>query len=106
LPRDTDNSETPYLSLDEWHLERWRGNILAMLGESSALDSLMVALERTPSTYVRATGSMHCDIAQSLGARGDRPGALRHAQQARTLARQTGSIRQLRRVEAVMKRMA
>jgi transcriptional regulator with XRE-family HTH domain len=106
LPRDTDNTATPYLSLDEWHLERWRGNVLAKLGESSALDSLMVALERTPSTYVRATASLHCDIAQSLGARGDRPGALRHAQQARTLARQTGSIRQLRRVEAVMKRMA
>jgi transcriptional regulator with XRE-family HTH domain len=106
LPKDTDNSETPYLSLDEWHLERWRGNILAKLGESAALDSLMVALDRTPSTYVRATASLHCDIAQSLGARGDRSGSLRHAQQARTLARQTGSIRQLRRIEAVMKRTA
>jgi hypothetical protein len=106
LPRDTDNTETPYLSLDEWHLERWRGNILAKLGDSSALDSLMVALDRTPSTYVRATSALHCDIAQSLGARGDRAGSLRHAQQARTLARQTGSIRQLRRIETVMKRTA
>jgi hypothetical protein len=106
LPKDTDNTETPYLSLDEWHLERWRGNILAKLGDSSALDSLMVALDRTPSTYVRATGALHCDIAQSLGARDDRAGSLRHAQQARTLARQTGSIRQLRRIETVMKRTA
>jgi transcriptional regulator with XRE-family HTH domain len=106
LPQDTDNAETPYLSLDEWHLERWRGNILAKLGDSAALDSLLVALDRTPATYVRATAALHCDIAQSLAVRGDRAGSLRHAQQARTLARQTGSIRQLRRIEAVMKRTA
>jgi hypothetical protein len=97
LDRCADAGREDQAVLDEWHLERWRGNILAKLGDSSALDSLMVALDRTPSTYVRATAALHFDIAQSLGARGDRAGSLRHAQQARTLARQTGSIRQLRR---------
>lgn len=29
MPAEPDNSEVPYVSLDEWHLERWRGNILA-----------------------------------------------------------------------------
>ncbi|GAA1180980.1 hypothetical protein GCM10009608_16260 [Pseudonocardia alaniniphila] len=106
LPSDTNNAETPYVSLDEWHLERWRGNVLAKLGDSTALQSLLVALEGTPSTFVRAAASLHCDIAQSLAMRGDRAASLRHAQQARTLARQTGSVRQLKRIDVVMRKTA
>ena len=66
----------------------------------------MVALDGTPATFVRATASLHCDIAQSLAVRGDRTSALEHAQKARTLARQTGSIRQLRRIDAVTRKTA
>ena len=104
LPARPDNAETPYVSLDDWHFERWRGNVLAKLGDATALDSLMVALDGTPATFVRATASLHCDIAQSLAVRGDRASALEHAQKARRLAQQTGSIRQLRRIDAVTRK--
>ena len=106
LPTRPDNAETPYVSLDDWHFERWRGNVLAKLGDATALDSLMVALDGTPPPFVRATASLHCDIAQSLAVRGDRASALEHAKKARRLAQQTGSIRQLRRIDAVTRKTA
>jgi hypothetical protein len=103
---DVDDGTTPYISLNAWHLERWRGNILAKLGDESALDSLLRAVEATPATFVRAAGYLHCDIAQSYAARGDRVSSLRHANQARELARRTGSVRQLRRIDLVTRRLA
>jgi hypothetical protein len=63
MPVRPDNVATPYVSLDDWHFERWRGNILAKLGDATALDSLMVALDGTPAPFVHATASLHCDIA-------------------------------------------
>jgi len=106
MPTEPDNTETPYVSLDDWHLDRWRGNILASLGDSAALDSLLHALDRTPATFVRATASLHCDVAHSYAVRGDRVASLEHARTARDLARRTGSVRQLRRVERVSRLLA
>jgi len=47
-PSDTNNAETPYVSLDEWNLERRRGNVLATLGDSTARESLLVGLIASP----------------------------------------------------------
>ncbi|MGI5131609.1 hypothetical protein ACQEVB_32730 [Pseudonocardia sp. CA-107938] len=106
LPDDPDVEETPYISLNRWHLDRWRGNVLSKLGDSAALESLLTAVESTPAAFVRAASSLHCDIAQSYAARGENVLSMRHVTKARTLARQTGSIRQLRRIETVSRRLA
>ncbi|OLM27617.1 hypothetical protein Ae717Ps2_7293 [Pseudonocardia sp. Ae717_Ps2] len=39
MPAEPDNSAVPYVSLDDWQLARWRGNVLAGLGDSGALDA-------------------------------------------------------------------
>ncbi|OLM27618.1 hypothetical protein Ae717Ps2_7294 [Pseudonocardia sp. Ae717_Ps2] len=55
---------------------------------------------------VRATASLHCDVAQSYAVRGERVSSLEHARVARDLARRTGSIRQLRRIDRVTRLLA
>lgn len=106
MPAEPDNSAVPYVSLDDWQLARWRGNVLAGLGDSGALDALLSALGRTPGMSVRATASLHCDVAQSYAVRGERVSSLEHARVARDLARRTGSIRQLRRIDRVTRLLA
>ena len=91
----------PYILLDQAHLDRWRGNILAALGDPNAAESLLTARRAVDPTYIRARASMECDLARALLAQGERREASRHAAQARTLARQSGSVRQLRRVDAL-----
>lgn len=106
MPSDVDNSAVPYVSLDDWQLARWRGNVLAGLGDSGALESLLSALDRMPTMSVRAGASLHCDVAHSYAVRGERVSSLEHARLARDLARRTGSIRQLRRIDRVSRLLA
>lgn len=93
--------ELPYISLDSAHLARWRGNILAGLGDQEATADLFVARRSMDPTFIRAMGSLECDIARAMIAQRERTAALRHAARPRELARRTGSVRQRRRVEAL-----
>jgi transcriptional regulator with XRE-family HTH domain len=44
LPADPQDPELPFLMLSDAHLGRWRGNVLAKLGDDGALDQLYAAL--------------------------------------------------------------
>ncbi len=91
----------PYVVVDEGHLLRWRGNVLARLGHQEAFDCLTAALGAMDASFRRAASSLHCDLALSSLARGDRDTAAVHATTFRSLARQVGSVRQLKRLERV-----
>jgi tetratricopeptide (TPR) repeat protein len=91
----------PYLVLDEAHLARWRGNVLARLGDDEATTDLYRALAEMDPTFTRAQASLECDLAQAHIKRGELAEARRHVARARQLARQTGSIRQRRRIDAL-----
>lgn len=88
----------PYLVVDERHLLRWRGNVLAQLGHREALDCLTQALGRMDGDFRRAAASLHCDLAAVHTASGDLDAAAAHAATCRSLARQVGSVRQMKRL--------
>ena len=92
------DEELPYVSLDEHHLERWRGSALARLGDREAVDQLTGALAGVDPEYTRAKGGLHLDLAQALIAAEAPDAAQHHLQVASQLATQTGSVRQRRRI--------
>jgi tetratricopeptide (TPR) repeat protein len=98
LPNDPEDPALPFLFLAGAHLERWRGHALSRLGEPDAIDQLSSALPRLPSDFTRARTSMLVDLAYAYAASGDRDAARTYAQQARRLALQIKSDRQLRRL--------
>lgn len=90
--------------LDAGHLARWRGNCLARLGETSAIDSLMSALGTMgEGQYGRAEVSLRVDLALALRARGDVVESQLHAARAADLAGRTGSQRQRRRIAQLLR---
>ncbi|SFQ01535.1 hypothetical protein SAMN05421810_104201 [Amycolatopsis arida] len=102
LPDDPVDPALPYLFLGGVHLDRWRGAALCRLGEAEAIDQLTAALPRLPATFVRARTGMLADLAYAFAAAGDRDAALTHARQARRLAVQIRSDRQLARLSALV----
>lgn len=102
LPADpTEAAALPYIALGPGHLARWRGNVLARLGDPDATHDLLTALEQMDPTFTRAGASLRCDLAASMLAQHDRAEARRHAAEGRALARQAGSVRQRRRLDAL-----
>jgi tetratricopeptide (TPR) repeat protein len=97
LPRDARDPDLPYIQLDQTHLARWHGNVLARLGDAAAVDRLFEALD-APDYSLRAQAGLHTDLVVSLTKTGDRDQARRHLQLARDLAQRAGSRRQLRRI--------
>jgi hypothetical protein len=91
-----DQSELPYLQLDERHLARWHGNVLAKLGDPAAVDRLYAALD-APDQTLRARAALHTDIAYALAAAGDHAQAQQRLREADGLASRAGSVRQRRR---------
>lgn len=87
------------------HLARWRGNVLALLGDGEAVTSLYDALEVADPTFVRAKAGLHTDLAQAHLARDEYDDANTHLRQARLLANRTGSVRQRRRVDLLSERL-
>lgn len=63
LPTETTHPELAFLFLGGSHLDRWRGNMLAQLGEPEAVDQLTAVLARTPPDFVRARAAVHVDLA-------------------------------------------
>ncbi|MER5882593.1 helix-turn-helix transcriptional regulator [Streptomyces sp. NPDC001941] len=101
LPDDGETRDPDMLSifLNVDHLARWRGNVLAKLGDGSAMSELYAYLDGADPTFVRARSGLHCDLTQAHLARGELDDARAHLQQARLLANRTGSVRHRRRIE-------
>jgi hypothetical protein len=103
LPEQCDDPELPYLMLSPGHLARWRGDCLARLGDTTAVDSLMSALDAMgEGQYGRAEVSLRVDLALAFRARGDLLESQLHAQRAADLAGRTGSQRQRRRIAQLL----
>lgn len=102
LPSDPVDAALPFLFLGGTHLDRWRGNALSQLGDPDAIDHLTDALPGLPSTFTRAKAGMLVDLAFAFAAAGDRDEALSYARQAKRLASQVKSDRQLRRLSGLI----
>jgi transcriptional regulator with XRE-family HTH domain len=101
LPADHRDPELPYLMLSDTHLGRWRGNVLAKLGESGALDQLYAALPSNHAGSARAEASLRTDLAIALTAAGDHDEAQAQARRARELIDLLGSVRLRRRLARI-----
>ena len=102
LPANPVDPDLPFLFLAGTHLDRWRGHALARLGAPEAIDQLTSALTRLPPDFVRARTGLLVDLTYAHAATGDRDTALTHARQARRLAAQIKSDRQLRRLNQLV----
>jgi len=102
LPDDPADPALPYLFLAGAHLERWRGHALSRLGDAEAITSLSAALPRLPVDFTRARTGLLVDLAHAHAAAGNRDEALAHARDAKRLARQIKSDRQLRRLAGLV----
>ncbi|MCX5394209.1 XRE family transcriptional regulator [Streptomyces sp. NBC_00094] len=107
LPDDGEVRDADMLSifLNTGHLARWRGNVLAKLGDASAMEELYASLDSADESFVRANSGLHCDLTQAHLARGELEDARSHLQKARLLANRTGSVRYRRRVELLTGRL-
>jgi tetratricopeptide (TPR) repeat protein len=106
LPADPVDPALPFLFLGGSHLDRWRGNALARVGDAGAVDQLTRALELLPTSWERARSGVLVDLAHAHAAAGDREAAISCARDARTIARQINSDRQLRRLDCLVSRNA
>ncbi|MEU8633247.1 hypothetical protein AB0C38_13830 [Amycolatopsis sp. NPDC048633] len=98
LPTDVSAVDGPYVALDPVHLARWRGHALARVGEPDAVDVLSTALSRLDLTFTRAETGLRVDLATAFFAMGECVEGRAHAQRARALAVEIGSVRQQRRI--------
>ena len=98
LPSDPRDPELPFVFLGDSHLDRWRGNVLARLGDGEAIDQLTDALDGLPPEFTRARVGMLVDLAFAYAAAGERSTALDFARQARRLGQQIRTDRHLRRL--------
>ncbi|MEV5199033.1 XRE family transcriptional regulator [Streptomyces sp. NPDC053720] len=107
LPDDGEMRDADMLSifLNASHLARWRGNVLAKLGDASAMEELYASLDSADESFVRANSGLHCDLTQAHLARGELDDARSHLQKARLLANRTGSVRYRQRVELLTGRL-
>ncbi|NUP18538.1 MAG: XRE family transcriptional regulator [Streptomyces sp.] len=107
LPAGAEARDPDMLSifLNQGHLARWQGNVLALLGDDDAVHSLYAALDSADPTFVRATAGLRCDLAQAHLARGEYDQAHTHLREARLLANRTGSVRHRRRIEQLTQRL-
>lgn len=95
LLRDPD---MPSIFLTAGHLARWRGHSLALVGDTEAVTESYTALEAMDSTFTRAQAGLRCDLAQAHLVRGELGDAAQQLSVARMLAKRTGSVRHLRRI--------
>jgi tetratricopeptide (TPR) repeat protein len=102
LPSNPVDPELPFVFLGGVHLDRWRGNAAAQLGEADAITQLTEAMALLPTTFVRAKTRMLVDLAFAHAAAGDRDAALSYSRQARRLGSQIKSDRQLRRLDGLI----
>lgn len=101
LPTDesTRDDDMPSVFLHHGHLTRWRGNVLALLGDDNAVSNLYDALNIVDPSFIRAQAGLRCDLAQAHLVRDEHDQAAEHLRAARLLAKRTGSVRHQRRIE-------
>ncbi len=82
----------------------WTGGAAALskLGEAEAIDQLTEAVPRLPDAFVCARTGMLVDLAFAHAAVGERDVTLNYVRQARRLALQIKSDRQLRRLDGLI----
>jgi hypothetical protein len=97
LPDAPVDPALPYITLDHTHLTRWRGNILARLGDDEAIRHLYAA-SGAQDHSLRARAGLHTDLAYALTASGENDEAGVQLGIARPLAERAGSQRQRRRI--------
>lgn len=102
LPADPRDPQLPFLMLSDHHLGRWRGNVLAKLGDAGAVDQLYAAMPSTRAGSGRAEASLRTDLAFALTAVGDHAEARVQAKQARELIDLLGSVRLRRRLARLL----
>jgi hypothetical protein len=102
LPADPIDPDGPYIALDSVHLARWRGNALAQFADPAAVDILSSALDGLDPTFTRAETALRVDLATALTALDEREAARNQAQRAGQLAMRIGSVRQQRRMRALV----
>ena len=93
--------DMPSIFLTDAHLARWRGHVLALVGDGQAVADLHSALEAMDSTFNRAKAGLLCDLAQAHLVRGECGDAARNLREARLLANRTGSVRYLRQIDRI-----
>ena len=98
MPAERRDADFPFLFLADGHLERWRAQVLTAVGDIRAVSELEQALARIPGDFVRARSSTLVDLAFATAAAGERDAALAYAREARRVAGQVASDRQLRRL--------
>jgi hypothetical protein len=98
IPAEPQDPDLPFLFLADGHLDRWRGHVLAQVGDEGALHQLEGVLDRLPSDFVRARASTLVDLAVASSHAGDRDAALHYSTEARRVAGRVASNRQLRRL--------
>jgi hypothetical protein len=101
LPPGANDPDLPYICLDQHHLGRWAGNVLARLGDPTSLDVLTSALDGLDPDFNRARASLQIDLATVYGALGERDMARLHGGEARSCISEVGSVRQRRRLVAL-----
>ncbi len=101
LPDGLVDEETPYILLDTEQLERWRGHCLAICGLPDAVAVLQQSL-RTGGLSVRAEAGLRADLAAALSISGEPDALLSEVDAARKAAERAGSVRQRRRLEALL----
>jgi tetratricopeptide (TPR) repeat protein len=98
LPSEPTGTGLPYLMLDAIHLTRWRGNVLATLGDEGAIADLEKVLASKTPTSLRATTGALVSLAFAYSRAEDREAAISYSGHARQLASRIGSDRQKRRL--------
>ena len=93
--------DLPFLLLTEPHLARWRGHCLAELGDRQAIAALRLA-QASVKDSVRAATGLHADLALALLRCGQAEEAEAEAERALAMAQRYGSVRQRRRLRAVL----
>jgi tetratricopeptide (TPR) repeat protein len=101
LPSDPVDPTLPFLFLEGAHLDRWRGNALAKLGDAGAIGVLTGALERLDPTFTRAETALRVDLATVLVTLGEHDVARAHIKRADRLATEIGSTRLERRMRSL-----
>jgi hypothetical protein len=65
LPEGDPDPALPYVSLNNHHLARWRGNCLVRFGDPNTAEDLRSALAGMDGTYNRAEAGLRCDLARA-----------------------------------------
>jgi hypothetical protein len=102
LPSDPSDPSLPFIFLGGPHLDRWRGHALADLGDHEAINLLRDALRSLDRTFARAEAGLRVDLAHVLASIGESHESYDHLFHARRLAIEIGSIRQARRIDALL----